>query len=477
MDKLLSGKMYARKPFSLLIRNRNDVIRFLSTNGLRHFSLTPTTTSFIVRFNRKLIIGHNSSSILDVHFYHFTRHLSNSDIISVEGPSFAESISEGDIRWIKKKGDFVNADDIVAEIETEKTSIEVPAPFAGTIVELLVGDGDKVVAKQKLYKLDKSGAPSQQAETRPQAESPVTPSQPSPPPPKEEKISTPQLQAKPIEKEATNVKSPPKIPELPKQPLTSVPVSEIKPKPIKDSTAPESEITGIRTETRVKMNRMRLRIAERLKEAQNTNAMLTTFNEIDLHNVMEMRKKYQELFTRKHGVKLSLMSPFIRASTIALQEQPVVNAVIENNEIVYRQYVDLSIAVATPKGLVVPVMRNVQLLNYAQIEKMMVELGAKARDNKLAIEDMEGGTFTISNGGVFGSMFGTPIINPPQSAILGMHAIFDRPVVLNGKVEIRPMMYVALTYDHRLIDGREAVTFLRKIKQCVEDPITTLLDL
>uniref|UniRef100_A0A915NU42 Dihydrolipoyllysine-residue succinyltransferase component of 2-oxoglutarate dehydrogenase complex, mitochondrial n=1 Tax=Meloidogyne floridensis TaxID=298350 RepID=A0A915NU42_9BILA len=281
-------------------------------------------------------------------------------------------------------------------------------------------------------------------------------------------------------------KKPPPVPELPKEPMESKHVSEIKPKvvpPILQQQAfqPKGDSTGIiggsRSETRVKMNRMRQRIAERLKEAQNTNAMLTTFNEIDLFNVMQMRKKYQESFTKKHGVKLGLMSPFVRASAIALQEQPVVNAVIDGEEILYRNYADISIAVATPKGLVVPVLRNVESLSYSDIEKSLGELGIKARENKLAIEDMEGGTFTISNGGVFGSMFGTPIINPPQSAILGMHGIFDRPVAIDGKVEIRPMMYVALTYDHRLIDGREAVTFLRKIKQYVEDPLTILLNL
>ncbi|KAH7706223.1 dihydrolipoamide S-succinyltransferase [Aphelenchoides avenae] len=236
-------------------------------------------------------------------------------------------------------------------------------------------------------------------------------------------------------------------------------------------------ITGDRTETRVKMNRMRQRIAQRLKDAQNVNAMLTTFNEIDMSNLMQLRKKYQEAFTKKHGVKLGLMSPFVRAAAIALQDQTVVNAVIEEQEIIYRQFVDISVAVATPKGLVVPVIRNVESMNYADIEKTLADLGAKIRPLGNTRTDMEGGTFTISNGGVFGSMFGTPIINPPQSAILGMHGIFDRPVAIGGKVEVRPMMYVALTYDHRLIDGREAVLFLRKIKQCVEDPVTILLDL
>jgi len=237
------------------------------------------------------------------------------------------------------------------------------------------------------------------------------------------------------------------------------------------------EITGTRTEQRVKMNRMRLRIAQRLKEAQNTNAMLTTFNEIDMSNLMELRKTYGDQFLKTHGIKLGFMSAFVKASAYALTSQPAVNAVIEGNEIVYRDYVDISVAVATPKGLVVPVLRNLESMNYADIEKGIAAVGEKAKKNLLAVEDMDGGTFTISNGGVFGSLFGTPIINPPQSAILGMHGIFDRPVARNGQVVIRPMMFVALTYDHRLIDGREAVTFLRKIKMAVEDPRSLLLSI
>jgi len=209
----------------------------------------------------------------------------------------------------------------------------------------------------------------------------------------------------------------------------------------------------------------------------STCAMLTTFNEIDMSNIMEMSNKYKDTFAKKHSLKLGFMSAFVKATAFALQDQPVVNAVIDEAEIVYRDYIDISVAVSTPKGLVVPVLRNVEGMNYADIEKTINALGEKARDGKLAIEEMDGGTFTISNGGVFGSMFVTPIINPPQSAILGMHAIFERPVNVGGKVEIRPMMYVALTYDHRLVDGREAVTFLRKIKSAVEDPRVLLLDL
>lgn len=225
------------------------------------------------------------------------------------------------------------------------------------------------------------------------------------------------------------------------------------------------------------MSRMRQRIAVRLKEAQNVNAMLTTFNEVDMSNIIEMRSQHKEAFQKKHGVKLGFMSPFVKAAAFALQDQPVVNAVIEDKEIVYRDYIDISVAVATPKGLVVPVVRNVENMSFAQIEIAVHELGLKAREGTLAIEDMDGGTFTISNGGVFGSLYGTPIINPPQSAILGMHATVDRPVAVHGKVEVRPMMYLALTYDHRLIDGREAVLFLKKIKSAIEDPRVLLLDL
>ncbi|RKP24909.1 hypothetical protein SYNPS1DRAFT_29348 [Syncephalis pseudoplumigaleata] len=226
------------------------------------------------------------------------------------------------------------------------------------------------------------------------------------------------------------------------------------------------------------MNRMRMRIAERLKESQNTAASLTTFNEIDMTNLMNLRTTYKDAVLKKHGVKLGFMSAFVRASCIALAEIPMVNASIEGggDTIVYRDYADISVAVATPKGLVTPVLRNAESMSFIEVERAIVELGVKARENKLTLEDMTGGSFTISNGGVFGSLMGTPIINMPQSAILGMHAIKERPVAVNGQVEIRPMMYVALTYDHRIIDGREAVTFLIKVKEAIEDPRRLLLD-
>ncbi|EYC21216.1 hypothetical protein Y032_0020g61 [Ancylostoma ceylanicum] len=374
-----------------------------------------------------------------------------SDVIVVEGPAFAESISEGDIRWIKKVGDFVNEDELVAEIETDKTSVEVPAPQSGTIVELLVEDGAKVTAKQQIYKLQPGSAGAAPASAPPkEAPKPEPPkAAPKPEPPKEapKPVAPPTPAAAPpppppppppSSVQGQIPRTPPPVSRPPPSPMSSVPVVNIPVQrvTVPSGTSPELAITGAREEVRVKMNRMRLRIASRLKDAQNTFAMLTTFNEIDMSNVIEMRSKYQKDFMKKHGIKLGLMSPFVRAAAYALQENPVVNAVIDENEIIYRHFVDMSIAVATPKGLVVPVLRNVESMNYAQIEMELAALGEKARDNKLAVEDMEGGTFTISNGGVFGSVFGTPIINPPQSAILGMHGIFDRPVAINGKASL-----------------------------------------
>ncbi|KAL8564280.1 hypothetical protein ACOMHN_050891 [Nucella lapillus] len=385
----------------------------------------------------------------------------------VSTPGFPESVSEGDVRWEKAVGDFVAEDESVGEIETDKTSLALLAPASGVIEELLVPDGEKVVAGQELYKLKLSGeAPAKKAE--PAAQQPAAAAAAPPPPP------PPPSAAQASSTAGPPPSSPPPVPPMPTQPLVSVPTSSVKPSPV---AAAPSSVAGTRTEQRVKMNRMRQRIAQRLKEAQNTCAMLTTFNEIDMSNIMEMRSKHKDTFLKKFNLKLGFMSAFVKAAAFALQDQPVVNAVIDEQEIVYRDYIDISVAVATPKGLVVPVIRSVEGMNYADIEKAIADLGEKARAGSLAIEDMDGGTFTISNGGVFGSMFGTPIINPPQSAILGMHGIFDRPVAIGGKVEIRPMMYVALTYDHKLVDGREAVTFLRKIKSAVEDPRVILLDL
>ncbi|KOC64716.1 Dihydrolipoyllysine-residue succinyltransferase component of 2-oxoglutarate dehydrogenase complex, mitochondrial [Habropoda laboriosa] len=403
------------------------------------------------------------------------------EIKEVVVPAFAESVSEGDVRWDKKVGDQVKEDDVLCEIETDKTSVPVPAPGAGVIKEIFAKDGETVKPGQKLCIIDigaTGGAPPSEApKAAPKAPSPppsaAAPPPPSPPPPSPPPPPPPQPPSPP----SAAVPPPATRPPPPQAPAASMPVAAIKHAQALEGAKVQlppadytREIIGTRTEQRVKMNRMRLRIAERLKDAQNTNAMLTTFNEIDMSRIMEFRKTHQESFTKKYGLKLGFMSPFIMASSYALKDQPVVNAVIDGTDIVYRDYVDISVAVATPKGLVVPVLRSVENKNFAEIEIALAAVGDKARKGKISVEDMDGGTFTISNGGVFGSLMGTPIINPPQSAILGMHGVFDRPIAVKGEVVIRPMMYVALTYDHRLIDGREAVMFLRKIKEAVEDP-------
>ncbi|XP_044727714.1 dihydrolipoyllysine-residue succinyltransferase component of 2-oxoglutarate dehydrogenase complex, mitochondrial [Chrysoperla carnea] len=397
---------------------------------------------------------------------------------TVNVPAFADSVSEGDVRWQKKVGDAVAEDDVVAEIETDKTSVPVPSPGNGVIEELLVADGTTVKAGQPIFKINitgvkPAGAPAPKKEA---AAAPAPP--PAAPAPA---AAAPPAQAPPSPPKPS---SPPPPPPKPTAPQASMPVAAIKHAQAIDGAVvklPPADytktITGTRTEQRVKMNRMRIKIAERLKDAQNTNAMLTTFNEIDMKSIMEFRKQNLDAFVKKYGIKLGFMSVFAKACAYALQSQPIVNAVIEGDQIIYRDYVDISVAVATPKGLVVPVLRNVEQMSYADIELALAALAEKAKQGKLAIEDMDGGTFTISNGGVFGSLMGTPIINPPQSSILGMHGIFDRPIAVKGEVKIRPMMYVALTYDHRLIDGREAVTFLRKIKSAVEDPRTMLAGL
>uniref|UniRef100_A0A673BHC2 Dihydrolipoyllysine-residue succinyltransferase component of 2-oxoglutarate dehydrogenase complex, mitochondrial n=1 Tax=Sphaeramia orbicularis TaxID=375764 RepID=A0A673BHC2_9TELE len=397
-------------------------------NVLARRATAAVSASHAIIFNKN-VKSDPRASVFQIQYFR-TSVAYRDEVVTVKTPAFAESVTEGDVRWEKAVGDTVSEDEVVCEIETDKTSVQVPSPAAGVIEELLVPDGGKVEGGTPLFKLRK-GAPKAEA---PAAAAPPPPSAaPSPPPP---------------------------------------PASDVGPIPTTMPPVPP-------VPAHVKMNRMRLRIAQRLKEAQNTCAMLTTFNEVDMSNITEMRKTYKDAFLKKHNIKLGFMSAFVKAAAYALADQPAVNAVIDDTtkEIVYRDYVDISVAVATPKGLVVPVIRNVEGMNFAGIEKAINLLGEKARKNELAVEDMDGGTFTISNGGVFGSMFGTPIINPPQSAILGMHGIFDRPVAVGGKVEIRPMMYVALTYDHRLIDGREAVTFLRKIKAVVEDPRVLLLDM
>ncbi|KAF8524306.1 dihydrolipoamide succinyltransferase [Hysterangium stoloniferum] len=394
---------------------------------------------------------------------------------TVKVPGMAESITEGTLKqWQKKVGEYVEQDEEVATIETDKIDVSVNAPAAGKIVELLANEDDTVTVGQDLFKIE-AGAqgetqskPTEGSEVREQlkeTEDKAEPKdqqeskQPPPPPPQREEAD--RVDQGKTEKSGSSKKD------------------ELQSKP--ELKTPSPSTPGNRSETRVKMNRMRLRIAERLKESQNNAASLTTFNEIDMSALMSMRKKYKDEILKTHEVKLGFMSAFAKACTLALKEIPAANASIEDaadgkgQEIVYRDYVDLSVAVATPKGLVTPVVRNAESLSMIGVEREIAAFGKKARDGKLTLEDMAGGTFTISNGGVFGSLYGTPIINLPQAAVLGMHAIKDKAVVVDGQIVIRPIMVVALTYDHRLLDGREAVTFLVRVKEYIEDPNKMLL--
>ncbi|KAF8984656.1 2-oxoglutarate dehydrogenase complex E2 component [Entomortierella lignicola] len=384
----------------------------------------------------------------------------------VKVPHMADSISEGSLKqWNKKVGDFVALDEEVATIETDKVDVAVNSPKSGTIVELFAGEDDTVAVGADLFKLELGDAPAGGAAPK-KEESKVEPKEE---PKKEEP-----------KKEEPKKDEPKKQESKKEEPKKEQPKKET-PTPSKSSSASSSELPSApvafsREERTVKMNRMRQTIARRLKQSQETAASLTTFNEVDMTNLMKLRTTYKDAVLKKHNVKLGFMSAFVKASCFALKELPAVNARIEGDSIVYSDYVDVSVAVATPKGLVTPVVRNAESLSFVDVEKSIAQFGAKARDGQIAIEDLSGGTFTISNGGVFGSMMGTPIINLPQSAILGMHAIKERPVAVDGKVEIRPMMYIALTYDHRIIDGREATTFLVKVKEIIEDPVRLLLD-
>lgn len=372
-----------------------------------------------------------------------------------------DSISEGTIEsFVKNVGEFVEADEVIARIETDKVTVDILAQHSGVITKYFAEEGDTVEVGHDFLEIDESASAS---EAKPAAAAPKA-AEPEAAPKKEEPAPAKQEPAPAAPKQSAAPVTPPKMD------TSNQTVSK------QAKKAPE-EISGSRTETRVKMSRVRQTIARRLKEAQNTNALLTTFNEIDMSAYMDMRKDVQDAFLKKHGIKLGFMSGFMKASTQALKEQPVVNAVIDDGDMVYRDFIDISTAVSTPTGLVVPVIRNCQDMGYADMEKALADLALKGREGKLSLEDMTGGTFTITNGGVFGSMMGTPIINMPQSAILGMHATKVRPVVVGGQILARPVMYVALTYDHRIIDGREAVLFLRKIKECVEDPKQVLFDL
>ncbi len=394
-------------------------------------------------------------------------------------PALGESVSEATVaKWLKKPGDAVAADEALVELETDKVTLEVNAPSAGTLGEIVADKGAAVKVGQLLGRISADGkapatstakAAAAAAAPAPVKAAPASAAALTPGPAARKALSESGLDPSTIAGTGkdgrvtkSDVAAAASAPAAPKAPMF-VAVSN----PNRPNAAREE---------RVKMSRLRQRIAERLKDAQNTAAMLTTFNEVDMTNILALRNAYKEGFEKKHGIKLGFMSFFTKACIQALREIPAVNAEIEGDEIVYKNYYDIGVAVGTPNGLVVPVVRDADQLSFAGLEKKIAEYGVKARDGKLSMADMTGGTFTISNGGVYGSLMSTPIVNPPQSGILGMHKTMDRAVVINGKIEIRPMMYLALSYDHRIIDGKEAVTFLVRVKECLEDPQRLMLE-
>ncbi|HRK97474.1 MAG TPA: 2-oxoglutarate dehydrogenase complex dihydrolipoyllysine-residue succinyltransferase [Alphaproteobacteria bacterium] len=390
-------------------------------------------------------------------------------------PTLGESVSEAIVsKWLKKEGEAVAVDEPICELETDKVTLEVNAPAAGVIAKITFGEGTTVEVGAILGEISEGGAAAASAKTRANDSSPAPVAAAAAP---AEKLS-PAVQKITADNKINpaDVSGTGKDGRVTKGDVIAhmeVPKAAPVPKP---AVAAIARAAGSREE-KVKMTRLRQKIAERLKEAQNTAAILTTFNEVDMSAVIEMRNEYKEKFEKKHGVKLGFMSFFVKAAIGALREIPSVNAEISGDEIIYKNYYDISVAVSTPQGLVVPVVKDCDGKSMAQIEKDIADLGSRAKDGKITVDEMSGGTFTITNGGVFGSLMSTPIINPPQVAILGMHKTMMRPMVMpNGEIKARPMMYVALSYDHRLIDGREAVTFLVRIKEALEDPQRLILD-
>jgi 2-oxoglutarate dehydrogenase E2 component (dihydrolipoamide succinyltransferase) len=433
----------------------------------------------------------------------------------VEVPALGESITEGTLaQWLKKPGEAVGADEPIASLETDKVSVEVPSPVAGVLTEQLVGEGDTVAVGAVIARIDQDAsagaAPSApkadqqaaQATTNPAGagETPALRGDDSAPVAEAERDEGDQVTTlSPAVRRAvleyhvdpTRIRGTGKDGRLTKDDViaaakaASTPAQAGAQAPEEKAPAPEEKAPppgprpspGDRKEERVKMSRLRQTIARRLKDAQNTAALLTTFNDVDMSAVIDARTRYKDLFEKKHGIRLGFMAFFVKACALAAKDVPSVNASLEGDEIVYHDYLDVSVAVSAPKGLVVPVVRNADRMSFAEIEKTIADYGKRAKEGTLTVDEMAGGTFTISNGGVFGSLLSTPIINPPQSAVLGMHRIEERPVVKDGQIVARPMMYLALSYDHRLIDGREAVTFLVRVKEAIEDPTRLLIDL
>jgi len=398
--------------------------------------------------------------------------------IEVKVPILPESVADATVTtWYKQVGDAVSVDENIVDIETEKVVLEVPSTVDGVIKEILVEEG-ATVGEQDIIAIIEEGATASAAPAK-EAAPAAAPSAPEAAPESNDddadKLS-PAVRKLLADNnlDASGIKGTGKNGRLLKEDV----LNAIKAKSQSASAAPTPQAAiGDRTERREPMTRLRSTIARRLKEAQDTQAMLTTFNDVNLQAVMDLRKQYKDQFEKKHGARLGFMSFFVKAAIEALKRYPAVNASIDGNDIVYHDFYDVGIAASSPRGLVVPVLRDVDQMSFAGVEKSIGEYGQKAKDGKLTMDDLVGGTFTVSNGGVFGSMLSTPIVNPPQSAILGMHRIEERPVAENGQVVIRPMMYLALTYDHRIIDGKESVLFLRTIKECLEDPARLLLEL
>ena len=406
-------------------------------------------------------------------------------------PTLGESVTEATIaQWYKKPGEPVSMDEPLCELETDKVTIEVPAQSAGVLEEVLFEEGATVEVGALLGSIDAEGTPAAPAETpaaeapTPEPSAPAEPIAPAAPPAAETQSDALAPSVRRLVSEhglsPADIAATGKDGRLTKGDVLAAVSGQV--------SAPSSQTHTARTarpastnqsarEERVKMTRLRQTIARRLKESQDTAAQLTTFNELDMSALMQLRSEYKDLFEKKYGVRLGFMSFFVRACVTALHEIPAVNAEINGDEIIYKNYVNMGIAVGTEKGLVVPVLRDVQDMGLAQIEQTIGDFGRKARDGKLAIEDLQGGTFTVSNGGVYGSLMSTPILNLPQSGVLGMHKIQERPMVVNGQVEVRPMMYLALSYDHRIVDGKEAVTFLVRVKESLEAPERLLLDI
>ena len=415
--------------------------------------------------------------------------------IEVKVPQLSESVAEATmLTWHKKVGDTVARDENLIDIETDKVVLELPAPAAGVLVKIIKGDGSTVVADELIAVIDTDAAAAAAAPVAAAAPAAAAPAPAAAPaaatggskgdvamPAAAKILSEKGLSAGDVAgsgKDGRVTKGDALAASAPAATPAVAPLAAAAPKPaLQQIASPTVASLGERPEERVPMSRLRARIAERLLQSQSTNAILTTFNEVNMAPVMDLRNKYKDKFEKEHGVKLGFMSFFVKAAVAALKKYPIINASVDGNDIIYHGYFDIGIAVGSPRGLVVPILRNADQMSIAEIEKKIGEFGAKAKEGKLTLDDLTGGTFSISNGGTFGSMLSTPIINPPQSAILGVHATKDRAVVENGQIVIRPMNYLAMSYDHRIIDGREAVLGLVAMKEALEDPARLLLDL